>query len=357
MITYVNSVLVSNNAASTLLTAMPAENTAAAAIAKAGNFIMMNCDPDVAADNLYTVTATTDTFKIGVLTSNYIVKGGKYIPLVKWSNEIKAADIKNHTILTYTEDTQDQIAIDFSTADSTVISNGNSNIVLRISWKDLPTRYRQWTDSYNYVTKPGDDAAAVATALANSINAQEKRARAIASVDGSTLTLTAMEYDDDIADNTENPVGKVRMNAIVYYTDMLQNGLGYNNKYDLGATIAKMPGITYPASSKLVRQQEKNSIGYMGAIHRWKWYDKTPAIVADLNVHYNGITIEFENMYRAADDIFRKTKQTVELYADASGSALTSIKGIIDAILTKRSGANTAIDNSSAYDPDNYIGD
>jgi transketolase len=33
-----------------------------------------------------------------------------------------------------------------------------------------------------------------------------------------------------------------------------------------------------------------------------------------LDKHYNALTLEFENMYRAADDIQRKTKQTLEVY-------------------------------------------
>ena len=228
MITYVNSVLVSNKNGNSLVTSQQMEGVDSKDAVKAlvGKFAVMNCDPSAQdgtkLTDIYTIDGTVDTFKIGVVTDSFITKttanGVKYVPVVKWSNEIKAADIKSITKLTYQDDTEDKVIIDFSTIDQatqTLIAAGNIDIVVRLSWKDLPTRYRQWTDSYDYVTKLGDTPATIAAAFAKTINAQSKRARAIASVSGAVLTLEAMEYDDDLADNTENPVGKVRFNANV----------------------------------------------------------------------------------------------------------------------------------------------
>ena len=232
MITYVNTVLVSNQNGATLVTSAQMEGVATKADLSAlvGKFAVMNCDPakqdGTPIEDIYTIDGTVDTFKIGVVTDKFITKFDKannrtvYVPVVKWSNEIKAADIKSLTKLTYQDDTQDIITIDFSTIDAntqSLIAAGNIDIVVRLSWKDLPTRYRQWTDSYDYLTKLGDTPASIAAAFAETINKQSKRARAIATVDGSKLILEAMEYDDDLADNTENPVGKVRFNANVYF--------------------------------------------------------------------------------------------------------------------------------------------
>lgn len=38
---------------------------------------------------------------------------------------------------------------------------------------------------------------------------------------------------------------------------------------------------------------------------------------------YNSVTLEFENMYRTADDLFRKTKQTVEIYTTGATDVIT----------------------------------
>ena len=47
----------------------------------------------------------------------------------------------------------------------------------------------------------------------------------------------------------------------------------------------------------------------------------------NLSKKYNGITIEFENMYRAADDIQRHTKQNIEIYT--VGDPTTATTGLI----------------------------
>ena len=169
-----------------------------------------------------------------------------------------------------------------------------------------------------------------------------------------------MEYDDDLADNTENPVGKVRFNANVYFMNPQAAGWASNNKYDLGVAITKEPGVTYPASAKLVRQREHEAWGYQGILHRCKWYDKTPALVADINNKYGGITIEFENRYHTADDWIKRTKQTVEIYASNNGEAMApaSIAGGLLATLTDiiadRQDIVNPVDNSAAYTASNF---
>ena len=375
MITYVNTVLVSNKNGASLATSSELEGveTKAGLADLVGKFVLMNCDPakqdGSAIEDIYTVDGTVDTFKIGVVTKDYFSKFDKkknktvYVPVVKWSNEIKAADIKSITKLTYQDDTEDKIEIDFSTigdAERDLMANGGIAIVLRLSYKDLPTRYRQWTESYDYYTKMGDTPATIAAAFAETITKQAKRARVYAEVSGDKLTLTAMEYDDDLADDTENPVAKVRFNVAAYYMNPQAAGWASNNKYDLGAAISKVPGVTYPASAKLVREHERNARGYIGAIHTCEWYDPKPALVASVDNKYGGITLEFENMYRAADDIFRKTKQTVEIYASNNGAAMApatiggGLLATLTAIVAARQNIANPVDNSAAYTASNY---
>ena len=57
----------------------------------------------------------------------------------------------------------------------------------------------------------------------------------------------------------------------------------------------------------------------------------------NLSKHYDAVTLEFENMYRAADDIFRKTKQTIEIYEENQHSsniynALNNFVSGVDAV-------------------------
>ena len=374
MITYVNTVLVSNKNGASLATSANLEGVESKAdLANlVGKFVFMNCDPakqdGSKITDIYAVDTDVDTFKIGVIQPDYFTKYDKvqqktlFIPKVKWSNEIKAADIKSVTALTYKDDTEDTITVDFSNLDastSSLLAAGSIPVVLRLTFKDMPTRYRNWTESYDYYTKVGDTGAEIAAGLAEAVSREARRARVYASASGSVLTLEAMPYDDDESNDSENFTSKVRFNASVWYSNPQGPGFTSNNKYALG-TIAKTVGIQYPASAKNVRDHERTAQGYLGIMHREKWYDQKPAMIADITNKYGGITLEFENMYRAADDIFRKTKQTVEIYASDEGDAmapatiggglLATLKAIVDA----RQKVVYAVDNSAAYDSANF---
>lgn len=350
MITYVNNVFVSNEASGTVLTKAQFE---AATTADKGKFVIMNCDPNAA--DMYTVTNDTQRIKIGMIQGKSVavrMPDGTTVqkPMVKWSNEIKKHDIKSFRKLEYKADTEDSIVIDFSQvilSVKTTLAEGFKRVIVKLTFKDLPTRYRKWTESYEYVTLEDTTAnimAQVAQGIANEINGQWKRARVqaiVGSVDPSTnlftagqggdaVKIVALPYDDDDAVDTLNWANKVRFNANVWFTDPQSVGFASNNKYALkGATITKTPGKTYPASAKLVRDREAQAMGYDGILNRGEgtWPVIKPAMNVDLQGQYDALTLEFENMYRAADDIFRKTKQTVEIYVPTG--KLTAIEGAL----------------------------
>lgn len=372
MITYVNTVLVSNKNGATLVKSEELEGVASKAALKdlVGKFAVMNCDPakqdGSAITDVYTIDADVDTFKIGVVQEGFFTKqkAGKtvYIPTVKWSNEIKVADIKSLTGLTWKEDSEDTVTVDFSNVDdetAALLTAGGIPVVLRLTFKDMPTRYRNWSESYDYYTKPGDTGVEIAAGLANAVSRESRRARVYASVEGAKLVLEAMPYDDDNSNESENFTSKVRFNANVWYSNPQAPGFASNNKYAVGK-ITKEVGVNYPASAKNVRDHERTAQGYQGILHRGCWFDPKPAIVADINNNYGGITLEFENMYRAADDIFRKTKQTVEIYASNDGEALApaaiaeGLFGLIKSMIDNRQKVVNSIDNSKAYDPESF---
>lgn len=348
MITYVNTVLVSSLATGSVLTAEPAKAAAMSTpSADAGKFIIANCDNTVADGEIYNVTAQNagniKSIKIGIVTKKNAVlrkQDGtvEYIPVIKWSNVIKAEDIKSFNTLTYKDDTEDAVTIDFTNFDSDLekkFAEGGKRFIVRLTFKDLPTRFRKWTESYEYVTKLGDTKATIATGVANMINKEWKRARVSAKASGNTVVITALPYDDDDSNKSLNWANKVRFNANVYYTDPGADGWESLNKhYPTGVTIAKVPGTQYAASAKLVRDRENQALGYEGILNRGEgtWPIIEPAAEVDITAKYDAITLEFENMYRAADDIFRKTKQTVEIYGITG--QLTDLQSVLDAFVT-----------------------
>lgn len=321
MISYVNTVFVSKTNNPSVIEASALKGASDTTLAEnAGKFVF---------------DEKNGLFRIGFVKDGVLrVHGTKtktYANIVKWSNWIDKNCIKSATFMladAYAKNTnlakEDTITIDFTGCDDNdpnEFAQGNRRIVVRLTFKDMPTRFRKWTESYEYVTKPGDKAEQIAEAFATIITDQYKRARVDAKAAAGVLTLTAMPYDDDNSVDTINVANKVRFNANVYYTNPQAAGFASDNKYfPTGLTINKKEGYNDPMSAKNVRDREAQAMGYEGILNRGccTWPIIKPAMTTDLSKKYDGITIEFETKYRAADDIQRHTKQTIEIYVPAS---------------------------------------
>ena len=335
MITYVNTVLVGTGAGvcAAKPTAPTDKNTPST---DAGKFIMMNMD-GVAESNLYTVDTNTKKFRIGFITRNNVAHRTKdgdvtYVPVIKWSNTIKRHDIISMVKQTHFNNSEDTVTIDFSKVDSAIISEfakGERRIVIRITFKDMPTRYRKWTESYEYITKPEDTADTIAEAIKKQINVQYKRARVYATAAAGVVTLKAMAYDDDNMNDSLNWANKVRFSVNAYYTDPTAPAFASKNKYSItGLAIKKIPGKWCTTDAKLVRDREAQAMGYQGILNRGEgtWPVIKPDMVTDITKNYDGITIMFENHYHAADDQIRRTKECVEIYGVTGSNDLEAIE-------------------------------
>lgn len=331
MITYVNTVFVSNDSTSSALASSLASGNK-------GQFIIWDFDQNKAADN------TSARFKIGMFTGktnkqiNPNTGAVTNVADIKWSNIINVADIKGWTVTPAPVSnpvTEDVVTIDLHSLDAAVLTEfakGGKRIIVRLTFKDLPTRFRKWTESYEYVTAAGDTKATIATAIANMINKEWKRARVTAAATTTSgqekVVLTAMAYDDDNYVDSINWYNKVRFNANIYWTDPAAEGWeSLNKNFPKGVAITKVPGKTHVGYGKLVRDREAQAMGYEGILNRGEgtWPIVKPAMEANITTNYNVITLEFENMYRSADDLFRKTKQAVEIYMVGDTDMITAV--------------------------------
>lgn len=339
MITYVNTVFVNNTNAGAVVSAKPTTSDN-------DKFVIYDVDK-----NAYVAAPTAENkrIKIGLVTSKTTVmvnhKTGETtaMPVIKWSNIINRDDIKSFNSGAYKAPTnaEDVVKIDFTALKSgnnvfELFQEGGKRLIVRLTFKDLPTRFRKWTESYEYTPKTGDTAETIAEGMAKVINRAYKRARVTASASAGVLTIKALPYDDDNNVDTINVENKVRFSANIYYTNPDAAGFASKNKYfPTGVTVKKTPGEKYKAEAKFVRDREAQAMGYEGILNRGccTWPIIKPAMVTDLNAHYDYATLEFENMYRTADDLQRRTKQTVEIYS-VGGSA-----GVIAALKTWVAGA------------------
>lgn len=321
MITYVNTVFVNNTNGSAVVVAKPTTTDK-------DKFVFYDVDKGTYVS---TLSNANKRIKIGLVTDKVInkidVKTGaaSQLPVIKWSNVINKDDIKSFASgkPDDIESKEDEVTVNFSGLSAKILQlfNDGARIVVRLTFKDLPTRYRKWTESYEYIPKADDTNATIADGIAAVINKQYKRARVSASASEGVLTLKALPYDDDNSVDTINVANKVRFNVNLYYTNPDAAGFASKNKYfPTGVTVTKTAGKVYPAEAKLVRDREAQAMGYEGILNRGccTWPIIKPEMRTKLDAKYSYAILEFENMYRAADDIQRHTKQTVEIYQVAT---------------------------------------
>lgn len=348
MITYVNTVLVGTGVG-TVLSAMPQKNASKATVdANIGKYIVT----DVNGTALTSSTADdTQAIKVGLVTGSFFSKG-YYFPKIKWSNIIKRDNLKSYKYTEYAAESEDAVTIDFSKA-AAVAAAQTIRVVVRLTFKDLPTRFRKWTESYDVevaenasITK-GD----IVDLFVTSINTKNaNRARVIASKVSNNLVLTAMPYDDDESVDSISPANKVRFTANAWLTKPEASGFASKNKYE-AAVITKKFGNAPVGSWKLVRDAEAQAMGYQGILNRGEgtWPIIKPGMNVVAGANYDTITLEFENMYRSADDLQRKTKQTLQIFDtftpasgnDARASKLAGLKAILEAFVQGEHGSVT----------------
>lgn len=359
MITYVNTVLVGTENSGVITEIENTNNDVTKKVFavedgqnKVGKIVIVDAETGKA------VTANSKKMKIGMVTSKtYTNKDGRFY-VVKWTNPIQKDAIKSYSNGTYEADTQEKIVIDFTASSHiTELAKGNKRVVLRLTFKDLPTRYRKWSESYEYVTKNGETAITLAEAMKKQILDNYKCARVEAEAAEGKLTLTAMPYDDDDMIDSISWDNTVRFSANVWYTDPQAAGFASKNKYGLGAEIKKTPGKKYQASAKIVRDREAMGMGYMGILNRGEctW----PIIKPDMNVkltntngdpvQYDYIILEWENMYRTADDLQRRTKECVEIYPlhGNDGEVKKAIELFINGAATQSIPVQTVINDNN----------
>ena len=351
MITYVNTVLVGKAAGVATMA-----NGAGITTSDAGKFVIVD-------NTNNSVTSSTagdaERIRIGLVTNktttlvtkNDGVVSTTQVPVIRWSNWIHQNAIKSYNTKTYTASTEDKVEIDFTNA--TITDLQGNRIVVRLTFKDLPTRFRKWTESYEVLVGASDTAANIATKVANVINKEYKRARVSAVANTAKVTITALPYTDDVTADTINVANYVRFSVNMWYTKPEAAGFASKNKYSVdGAVITKTPGKIYAGDVKLVRDAEAQAMGYDGILNRGEctWPIIKPDMNVDMTKGYDMITLEFENKYNTADDLKRNTKQTVQLFDVTSTGAYTTIKGILDAFVQ---GEHSNVVLGTATDEDN----
>lgn len=316
MLQYVNSVLVGKVQSATAKTI---DN------AVAGDILMF--DKTGAVISTAAAAAAATEMKLGLVsgkTQDYTAPDGtaKSIKVVQYSNLIPKNSIRSFAPFTYVAPAEDKIVIDFGTFAPVI----GDRYVLRIIYRDLYEHPGQFTHTYEVVATSADLTALIDT-FAAQIN-RDNRRRVVATKTASSITLTALAKSDNEGKESINIYTQVSMEAVLYFTSPSATGFASKNKYPLdGVTVVKTPGTSGKGNPKLIRDREQAALSYRGVTNRTWW----PVIKPELNVNllgkYDGSVIEFEPEHRTAEDGFRKTKQSVEIYAENTTALASTMIG------------------------------
>ena len=316
MIQYVNSVFVGGEQSATAKTM---------ATAVAGDVLMFDTVGAVVATAAAAAAATE--VKLGLVTPNvqaYIAPDGtaKEAKVIQYTNLIPKNAVSSYNAFVFEDVAEDVIAIDFG---SFVPVIGN-RYVLRVIYNDLYEHPGQFTHTYETFATT-----AVLADLIDSFALQinkDNRRRVLATKTATALTLTGLVKDDNNGKESVNLYSQVSMEAVLYYTNPSAAGFASKNKYPLaGVTVTKTAGTPGKGNAKVIRDREQAALGYRGITFRTHWPVIKPELNVDLAKSYDGAVIEFEPEHRTAEDSFRKTKQSVEIYVDNTTELADSMIG------------------------------
>lgn len=239
--------------------------------------------------------------------------------MVEYSNAIQKASKHSYVKGDYVKPVQEEIKIDLTNATVVV----GHRYVLRIVYKDLYEAPGQFTHTYEVIasTATAND---LGQALLAKINKHANR-RVSAALASGTLTLTAMEKDDNEGVNSLNEYSVVSMEASLYVT--IPGALLSNVPETVpGVTIKKTAGSLGKGYWKQVRDMEVRMLGYKGHV----FTDAYPAIEPKRNVEegstYDYFTIENDNLYLSPDNQYIKTTPlTTEVYIEHSDTNGNSV--------------------------------
>ena len=314
MITRVDTVLVANAACPPSYSTNEALNAGEVALFDENKNVIADGEAAIAANAVY-IGVCKGTMKV-VNPSTGALEDKKQI---EFSNKIQKNKKVNCVLQTYVAPTQDTIKIDLTNA-ALVIGH---RYVIRIIYKDIYEHVGQFTHTYEAIAKTTTASDLVNEFVKIINNHPGRRVTASATGTNNSITLTALEKDDNEGLYSINDYSTVSMEAVFYYT--IPGALLSNVPTTVtGATITKTQGTPGKGYWKQVRDREKYNAGYKGHI----FIDAYPMIIQKHVVKegetYDYLTIENDNDYLSPDNQYVKsTPLTTELYVK-SGSLSAS---------------------------------
>ena len=326
MLQYTNTVLIGTNC--------PASYSNEASLAKGdvalfdeNKKLLTSTNAAEVAKSIY-IGVAADTYQVTDNTGALVTKRE-----IKFSAPIQKGSKPTMVYADYVAPTEDVIEIAFS---GSTIEVGH-RFVLRLVYGDLYEAPGQFTHTYEVIATTTSTADLAAAFMAK-INKHVSR-RVDASIDVSTLRLTAKVKDDNEDKESINLYSQVSVDAFVWKT--IPNGLLSNVMYPVaGLAITKTQGTPGKGNAKIVRDREQAALGYKGITFRTHWPVIKPELNVNLSSTYDTMVIENWNSYQSPDNQYVKTTPlATDLYVVANelvaGATDSLFKDMVEAFIAK----------------------
>jgi hypothetical protein len=189
--------------------------------------------------------------------------------------------------------------------------------VIRIQYQDLneigaqPALYTRSYEVFGEDVSSVDTLGAAFVKVINKVN--DRRITASYNTTTKLLTLTALERNDDPDLWTPNKYKQVIFNTSMYVTN-LRDSILYNNYYENSGAVINIATKPVRGSGfwKMVRDEERESLAWRGYTNQLADFMPIPTLYTTIGGQYDTVTIDFESMYKSADNQYSKTTPLVE---------------------------------------------
>lgn len=321
MMTRVNKIFIGKDISRTAALIDGAAFTVVAANVAEGEIVVLDKNYEVLAATA--VVADTDTIYIaeGTSETNAVVNEAgtstTYRKLIV-SDPIVAGKIKAYNRSAYVAKTEEAFTI--PAISGTIVAG--TEYVLRIVYRDIIEHPGQFTATYRYIAKTGDDSTAVFNGLRARIAKHTGRlgikggARITAS-GTTTLVLTAKAIPECTTSvNDIDELSMVNMEVYFNYVDSTYQWAQVPTASAITNTLANRGNGTW----EVIRDIEKKAQSYKGIMNRTWFPIVKPEMRTVKGATYQTITIEHDQDYRSPDMQYVKSAPVTTMIAFAVGA-------------------------------------
>jgi len=325
----------SQNRVNTVIVGKDIDRTSSLVIAPTGSQNLAAGEVFVADKNkaLLSAGATiddTDTVYIGVGTSDtydYTNPSGTAVTgvrKIKWSNPIEGKLVKKFLGLAGDDSaTETKATIDIDGASSFAPVVGEEYVV-RIVYKEVTEHPGQFVQEYRVIadsTTPSD----LTDDFVSKIN-NDSEARVTASNSGDDLVLVGK----DVSPGEKDAIDEYRQVNFKVFLKMGYSASDSDGWNDVEVTYNTDP---HPGNGnpKLVRDREKDALGYEGIMNRTSFPVIKPDLNVDMDTWYDSIIIEHNKGYASADNNYDKeTQLTTEIYLPRNAGQTSNVLAVLN---------------------------